>query len=365
MKSVIRFPDPARTQEEAASWIARLDRGDLDSAEREALRVWLAAAPSHRRALERMAQLWGALDCMAVLAELFPLDVATPQRRWQQRATAAALGAAALFAIVAVGWNLQQSRHDAPSETIAQVAPSELVYRTGLGERTVVPLDDGSVVTLNTQSEIRVRYDNATRNIQLSRGEAHFKVAKNPQRPFVVFAGHGSVRALGTAFNVRVADQQVEVVVNEGVVEVQTDKLQTDKLQAEKAQADKTPIENMSARTAASAASERSVVLKQGSAVSYSGRVAQPQALPPQRIEQRLAWRRGKWMFEGETLAEVLGEVARYSDRRIVIADPALASLRIGGYFDIGDVDGLMSALESGFGIRVESDGTALKLHTR
>lgn len=341
MKTVIRFPDTARMQEEAATWIARLDRGDLDAAEREALRAWLAADPGHRPALDRMSQVWGALDCMAVLADLFPLEAAPPRRRWHHQAAATAFGAAAVLAMVTVGWNVLPALRDTPTDAIAQVAPSELVYRTGLGERTVVPLDDGSVVTLNTQSEIRVRYDDDARNVQLTHGEAHFKVARNPRRPFVVFAGRGSVRALGTAFNVRLANEQVEVLVSEGVVEV------------------------VAEAPAAAAAEAGGVVLKQGGAVSYDGRVAQPQLLPPQRIEQRLAWRRGKWVFEGETLAEVLDEVARHSDRRIVIDDPELAGLRIGGYFDIGDVDGLMRALEQGFGIRIERDGGTLRLVSR
>ncbi len=346
MKTVIPFPDPARIDEAAATWIARLDRGDLDADELQALRSWLAADNRHRAALERMAHLWGALDCLAILAELFPHAVSAPPRRSRIWLPAAA---AAVMLAVMLGVSVRHTIH-APDDAIAAAATQARVYHTDLGQRSVIPLADGSTLTLNTRSEVRVRFDDTTRSVVLASGEAHFKVAKESARPFVVYAGGGSVHAVGTAFNVRLTDNRVEVLVDEGMVEVRPE-----------ARATRDGVANTSSAGDDRGATRR-VQMKQGDTLRYGGDAVQLQTLPVPAIERRLAWRSGKWIFEGETLAEVLAEVARHSDRRIVIADPALGNLRIGGYFDVGDIDGLMQALEAGFGIVVERDGDTLHL---
>jgi transmembrane sensor len=349
MKTVIPFPDPARIDEAAATWVARLDRGDLTSDERDTLRSWLAADPRHRAALARMARLWNALDCLTILAELFPQHPVAPAPRQSRRWLPAAMAATMVLA-VALGLALRNTPPAATTDAVAMPASATAAaqqYRTALGERMQMTLADGSVLTLNTQSEVRVRFDTASRSVELLHGEAYFKVAKDTARPFVVHAGGGSVRALGTAFNVRVADDQVEVLVDEGSVEVQPE---------ERHNGDATRPDTTGADTT------RRVQMHKGDTLRFNGKAMALQSLEAPAIARRLAWRSGKWIFEGETLAEVLREVARHSDRRIVIADPALASLRIGGYFDVGDVDGLMAALEAGFGIVVEREGDALHL---
>ncbi len=351
MKTVIPFPDPVRVREQAAMWVARLDGGALDTKAREELREWLQRDDSHRAALVQMAQVWGAMDSLAVLAELFPDRAEPPRRSWQWALSFAACCAAV---IVAAGVYLHGFRGDAGAvirEASAAVA-SEPVYRTGLGEQSVVTLADGSILTLNTQSEVQIRFDGAARNVYLHRGEAHFKVAKNPDRPFVVHAGSGRVRAIGTAFDVRMTGAQVDVLVEEGVVEVVPASVH-----APAARQPEGP-----AASAKATARAGNVVLKSGGTARYAEQVTETDTLPGHRIEQRLAWRKGKWMFQGETLAQVLDEVARYSDLNIVIADPRIAGLRVGGYFDIGDVDSLMKALETGFGVTVSRDGKTIRL---
>ena len=353
MKTIIPFPDTAKTQEQAAMWIARLDGGNLDAAGREELRVWLEQDRNHQLALEQMAQVWGAMDSLAILAELFPDEVdSSPQT---SRSWIAPFAACAAAVVVAVGLYVQGvfGNFDAvTSEVSAVAAPKELIYQTDLGQQSVVTLEDGSILTLNTKSEVHVLFDNAVRNVYLSRGQAHFKVAKNPDRPFVVHAGNGWVRAIGTAFDVRLMGEQVEVLVEEGVVEV----VPTPTLASKK---DRVAPTN---RALVAASNAQNIVLKSGGTATYSEQVTQTETLPDQRVEQRLAWRKGKWMFQGETLAEVLDEVARYSDLNIVIVDPKIASLRVGGYFDIGDVDSLMKALETGFGVTVNRDGKTIHL---
>lgn len=356
MKTIIPFPSIARTQEQAALWIARLDGGNLDAKGRDELRVWLKQDSSHQSALEQMAQVWGAMDSLAILAELFPENVDPPGQAWRRtwKGWLVPLAACAATVAVAAGLYLHGAFggfEGVTGEAAAVAASNELIYQTDLGQQSVVTLEDGSILTLNTQSEVHVRFDHAVRNVYLSRGEAHFKVAKNPDRPFVVHAGNGWVRAVGTAFDVRLMGEQVEVLVEEGVVEVVPSPTLTPSGRV-------APTN----RAVAASSSAPNVVLSSGGTAKYSEQVTQTETLPDHRIEQRLAWRKGKWIFQGETLAEVLDEVARYSDLDIIIVDPKLASLRVGGYFDIGDVDSLMKALETGFGVTVNRDGKTIRL---
>ena len=92
------------------------------------------------------------------------------------------------------------------------------IYETRIGEQNSITLVDGSVIQLNTDSHIQVNYEKNQRSIVLMAGEAHFEVAKDPSRPFVVKAGDGMVRAVGTAFTVRINPEALKVIVTEGKV---------------------------------------------------------------------------------------------------------------------------------------------------
>lgn len=327
MKNIIRFPDTRRIDEEAAQWLVRLDGSELAQDEHGALEAWLQRDDRHGAALRRLGEVWGQMDCLTALAPLFPLnDTAAAQptmqpRRRQMLALAASVlvGVAVVLAAVKV-WNPFWGQ-------------PEQIYYTDIGQRTDVVLADGSVLTLNTDSRVGVRFGADERAVHLIRGEALFKVAKNPKVPFVVHAGSGSVRAIGTAFAVRLRDQeQVDVTVSEGVVQVAASQALDD---------------------AAKAGSTHTVILRQGGSATYRQAIEAVTELSPQQLDARLGWRSGKWIFDGETLADAVAEVNRYSNRRIEIVDPRIADVRVGGYFDIGDIEPLLAALEHGFGIRV------------
>lgn len=326
MSKLLRFPDRDRIREEAAGWLARLDGDPLTADERERLDRWLAADRRHRKTLQSLARLWGDMGCLTLLAELFPIaaEPDMPTRR-APGLRSAAVAAVAAMVLALIGGALY----------VGQPAPEaalEQRYETRRGEQTRVLLADGSIMQLNTDSAASVRFDEHERTIRLTQGEAHFNVAKNPARPFVVYAGQGRVRATGTAFNVRLQPTGVGVLVDEGTVEVQ---------------AQVTP------NVAADAQPSQPVKVSRGGSTRFDGAVAAPVYLPPAQLAQRLAWRSGKWQFDGETLAEVIGEVSRYTDKTIEITDPRVASIRVGGYFNIGEVDALLSVLEAGFGVRV------------
>ena len=352
MKKVIQFPDQAKIQEEAAQWLARLDRGDLDDSDRRNLKAWLAASPANQKALNRMIGLWGEIDCLGLLGQDFPLHTGKPRRRWRRTFVLAGMAAAAIM-LLAVGL-LVKGIHPFQGKISSPAVAPDLVFRTELGEQSKVTLKDGSILNLNTDSEASVFYSEGERRVYLSRGEAHFEVASNADRPFVVYAGGGRVRALGTAFNVKLADEKIEVFVDEGVVEVSAN--------AKKSGDFESSMGLPSDRSDPGSAAPTSVVLERGHAATYAEQIIRAEKVPEQRIDQRTAWRRGKWIFQGETLTEVLDEVSRYSDVDFVIGDPKLAEMRVGGYFDIGDIDGLMEVLESGLGIRLVDNGQTLRL---
>lgn len=241
-----------------------------------------------------------------------------PHRRRLMFGSLAAAGAAVA---TTVGWRLLDNVD---------------LYRTGVGERRVVALRDGSSVTLNTASTVEVAYTDGERRVRLVRGEALFDVAHDAARPFLVDAGSARFRALGTAFNVRLRPDVVELTVTEGVVGV-------------------------AAREGEVAVPVAARIAAGGGAVVRSGAVA-PTALDDQRLRQRTAWQEGVLEFDGESLAQVVGEFNRYRRQPIVIGDARLESLRIGGRFEVDEADKFLTALTSSFPIEVidTADGGVL-----
>jgi transmembrane sensor len=193
-------------------------------------------------------------------------------------------------------------------------------FSTGKGETKVVALKDGSVVTLNTASEIRVTYSDTLRGVELVQGEALFDVAKNKSRPFVVMAGDTHVRAVGTSFTVRRLEAApVQVLVREGTVDVFKPETGT------------APV-RISANSMAEAPLAREAEIA-------------ARAVLPAQLHRQLAWQTGQIAFEGETLAQAAAEFARYSDTRIVIDDPVLAREEIAGLFKATDPVGFAQTI--------------------
>lgn len=210
------------------------------------------------------------------------------------------------------------------------------LYRTGVGQRRAVTLADGSRVTLNTASTVEVAFSASERRVRLVRGEALFQVAHDATKPFLVDAGSARFRALGTAFNVRLRPDVVELTVTQGVVAVAAREGEVNVPSA--------------ARIAAG-----------GGAVVRSGAVA-PTALDDQHLRQRTAWQEGVLEFDGESLAQVVGEFNRYRSQPIVIGDARLEALRIGGRFEVDEADKFLEALTSSFPIQAiaTADGGVL-----
>ena len=216
--NILPFDDQATIAAEAREWLIRLDRDDPPSkAELSALRQWAAQSSAHQTELERISA-----------SGTTPISLTSYQH---QSTTAPASPGAACWA-KSMPPAVQPQNGSAPpplpclpiTVTLAIMPPpidaSNGLYITAIGEVQEQRLVDGSVLQLNTDSQVQVSYSDGMRKIRLLKGEAHFEVASNKQWPFQVYAGNGMVKAVGTAFSVRLNPEQVNVVVSEGVVDI-------------------------------------------------------------------------------------------------------------------------------------------------
>jgi transmembrane sensor len=196
-------------------------------------------------------------------------------------------------------------------------------------------LPDGSVIELNRGAVVTEHYTTGERRVRLERGEAHFKVAKDAARPFFVEAGGVAVRAVGTAFNVRLDPASVEVLVTEGKVQV-----------AAPASAGVAPL------IPALGVNERTVV-----SLSPSAPAPQVSVVPPAEIEARLAWQPRLLDFTDQPLAEIVAEFNRRNPVRLVLASADLGRLRLSATFRSDNVEGFVRLMESDFEMRAEWRG--------
>ncbi len=218
----------------------------------------------------------------------------------------------------------------------------EIHYTTTVAGYERARLDDGSTVELNAASDVRVQFTPAERRVNLEAGEAHFAVAHDTARPFIVNAGGISVRAVGTAFNVRyAADGSVAVTVTEGKVRIGQDG----------------PASSATESAPLVSAGERLVLPKNTSLPTI-------EKLTPATLRELLAWQSRLAEFADAPLADV---VARFNSRsrvQLVLDDPALANQRIGGTFALDEAEAFVRLLERDGEIIAERRGET-EIHLR
>ncbi len=331
----IPLRSPANLEAEAAAWIARLDRGTQSEADLAAFRAWRALSPLHRQAADQMMALWSDLDELSHLPHILEAKIATRDRRTLGQLPRGWVAGLAAASVIVAG---------VAAITGLQLLPRTEVYDTAVGGQRTINLDDGSSIQLNTNSKVEVRYSPRARDLRLLKGEAYFEVAPNKQRPFSVYAHQDVVSAVGTAFVVRLTGDQVEVTVTKGKVEVAAMSHPPPSAPLDRIAA--LPRKTLTMVSASQGSTELAVVEK--------ARLVEHLDLAPPEVSRKLAWRQGMLVFNGDDLASVVADVSRYTDVQIEIADPALKSLKIGGYFKVGEVDPMLEALDSSFGVHVE-----------
>lgn len=326
----------------AARWTVRRDRG-LSAAESIEYELWLAADERHAAAVNRATAAWSLLDRLPDHAAISVLAAANRRLFWRRTFVAAgALAAAAVVVVASLVWW--------KPATPSQVDRTPLAIIASSSPRTVT-LSDGSLVQLNTGSEIAEQFTPAERLVLLARGEAHFAVAKNPVRPFIVRAGALQIRAVGTAFNVNLQSTAVDVIVTEGRVQLAARPSASD--------------------TRATRANLAAPTLDAGHRAVLHGDLAPGRDLvqaldlsliDPAEMARTLAWREPLLHLGGATLAELAVEFERATGRRLLLADPSLADLRFGGRFRADDVEGFTHLIATTLDLEVErlADGTIL-----
>ena len=313
----------------AANWMIRRDRG-LSAAESIEFELWLAAEPRHAAAMQRAASAWSRLDRIPEFTAQRHLHRAASRRIWRDRRFVGGFlaMAVAVIALVAIGSWRRTETPVVTERSLVAVGPRE------------VTLADGSLVRLNEHSEIVEEFTPAERRVRLTRGEAHFAVTKNPERPFIVTAGTLHVRAVGTAFNVNLQSAKVEVLVTEGRVQL-------------------APAVAADRAAATLDVGDRAVVASQPSPRAAPAEIVVSR-LDEAQMKRALAWQDALLRLGGSTLAEIAAEFERRSGRRVIISDPVLAQTRVGGRFRADDVDGFAHLLATTFDVAVEqaADGT-------
>jgi transmembrane sensor len=317
--------------------------------EQDEFSAWLAADPRHGAQLARHRRHWQRLD---VLAEWRPEHAAQPNpdllapplrvrlRRWRPAALALAAAAALVLGFYVVRptiWKTEAA--NPPAAPVATKSPPS-------GPRV---LPDGTKVELNRDADFVVEFTPQERRVRLVRGEAHFFVEKNPARPFIVNAGGIDVRAVGTAFNVRIDPASVEVLVTEGRVRV--DAAPEDRATAGAPVAEIPLIPVLEARQRAVVPR---VVAPQPEPTPVHPEIA---TLTPGEIERVLAWQHRLLDFNATPLREIVAEFNRRNAIQMLVVDPELGSIPISATMRSDNIDGFVTLLEQGFGVRAERRG--------
>ena len=328
---------------EAAAWLAQLETGEMDSPDLAALREWMGRSHRHVAEVRRLAELSASMNVMNDFAGPLEEAAATFEPVVRQRSGMMlypALGVAMLFVAVLILFT--QFNQGEPERSLV----------TRVGEYAEHTLADGSHISLNTDTRLEIAFTAQVREITLLAGEALFTVAKDPDRPFVVNAGSRRITAVGTAFVVRLGDEDVEVSVTEGVVAVSS-------------------ITIRAADVGPSVDSAEPIQLREKQTlklrVNENEKALQPDIRPisDNDLRHKLAWREGLLYFYRSPLTEVVSEVSRHTGMRISILDPELQQREFDGLFRVGETELLLEALSIHGDIRMTRVGTDTVLLSR
>jgi transmembrane sensor len=303
----------------AASWFARLQGDDVLVEDRRAFERWLNADVRNADAWDSVKATWNDLTLLeadptfaALRADALAASAAT-SRPMNRRAVGALAAAGVVAAVTGAIFGrrlFQTSGAIAPS-------PEDPVFTTAVGEQSTFRLADNSVVTLSTDSAVRVNPWKTERRLTLLRGQAFFQVAKDPSRPFVVAAGDKSVTAVGTAFDVRMEPGKLSVTLVEGRVRIAG------------------PSPN----------GDRTIEMSAGS--RFMAANAANWVVAAVDTAKESSWLQGRLVFDGEPLSAVVDEMNRFSQRKLWIADPRVGATPVSGVFKTGQVDAFVAALQT------------------
>lgn len=301
---------------EAAAWLARLRADDRTRDDEVRFRQWLTADPINAERFEYVSTIWEDMDALRAVPRI---ECAPRIERVPRKLTRRRLLTGSLAAVTVGGLGLQWS--------IATAG----VYTTARGEQRRLTLTDGSRLMLNTDTSVKVRFDEERRRIDLRRGQALFEVSADP-RPFYVSAGSHDLTVQRGRFDMRWETDHFSVLAIDGV-----------------------------AMLAQQSGPPTAVVqISDGDRV----RVDAAEQIKHDRpnLNDAIAWQTGNAVFRGEALAQVVTEMNRYTERELVLMDQRAAALRISGVYRVGDNGAFARSLARLLPIKIEATDRVIRI---
>jgi transmembrane sensor len=325
---------PENAAEAAAVWYECLNREVVSADTRSAFETWLGQSAANRAAYDSVRRAWTQAQSAALEPQILALRHETALRLTRRASTtirplhaaAAAVVLLVLGGAVATltGWVGSDHRLLSPVVASSRVAGGGR-YATATGERLSVALNDGSQVTLDTQSELEVAFSSTERVVRLLKGQAYLEVAKDHRRAFVVEAHNRRFVAVGTVFDVRVDAGQVRLTMVEGTVRVES----------------------------LGKPANPAPVLTVTAGQQLIAEAALPDRVSATDPDRSVSWRRGQLIFDNERLADAVSELNRYSATKIELADPKIAQLHLSGAFSTGRPALFVEAITTYFPVQV------------
>lgn len=370
-------------EDQAAAFLAQRDSGDWSPADEAQLEQWFAASVARRVGFLRLEAAWDEARRLKTFSAGLPAGLVPPPGEWRHtpffdsqsvllpQETSITLPSLIPTVPTVSAQKFPRSRRRLRFLAVAAAVlltigvvtyfkwnPNGDRYSTPIGGIASVPLADGSHMTLNTATQVRVELTPHERHIRLDDGEAFFEVAHDASRPFIVQVGDKSVIAVGTKFSVRRNGDDIRVVVTEGRVRVESG------LHAEGRGANLATAPDI--QTAAAGVSREGgtgeVFLTAGSIGSAGDAGVVVEQRPLADAEDDLTWRQGYLTFHDTSLADAVAEFNRYNSHKIVIDDPAVAAIRISGSFRALNYEAFVRVLGDGFAIHASNTDDATTL---
>lgn len=312
----------------AAEWLVERDAG-FAPGRTSAFAAWCAADPRHEAAVLRTECALDLIGEMPAIRAPLAARLAEETKIVRPaffRVPGWSAGLAAALTLAAVVW-----------WTFPSPAAATQHYATAPTRQQQVALVDGSVMNLNVSTDVQVALTPAARRVTLTAGEAHFAVAHDTARPFIVTAGGVSIRAVGTAFSVRLGEHGVEVLVTEGKVEITRD------------DADSTPAPALPAAHPLLVAGERTLILRDATPAD-----AQVERVTADALQAAVRWHSQVMTFTNLPLRDAVTLFNRRNTQQLILADAALGERKIGGTFAADQVEAFVRLLAQDGDIAVE-----------